>query len=180
MRTVYTVGHSTRTAGDFISLLKTFGIEQLADIRTIPRSRKNPQFESAALRETLQQQGLAYLHLPALGGLRHPRKDSVNTAWRNDSFRGYADYMQTPEFAAALDNLIELSSARTTAIMCAEAVPWRCHRLLVADALLVRGIRVLDILSATNSKEHQLTAWAHVDGTQVTYPQSANPRDNIS
>ncbi len=180
MKAIYTVGHSTRTADDFISLLKTFGVEQLADIRTIPRSRKNPQFESAALREALQRHGIAYIHLPALGGLRHPRKDSVNTAWRNESFRGYADYMQTPEFAVALDKLIELTAATTTVIMCAEAVPWRCHRSLVSDALLVRNIPVVDILNATNSKEHKLTAWAQVDGTRVTYPESANPRDNIN
>ena len=170
MNTVYTVGHSTRTAEEFAALVKTFEVEQLADIRTIPRSRKNPQFESAALRHTLQQQGIAYLHLPELGGLRHPRKDSLNTAWRNDSFRGYADYMQTSEFAAALDRLIGLSAMRITAIMCAEAVPWRCHRSLVADALLIRDIPVVDILSATNSKQHQLTAWARVDGLRITYP----------
>ncbi|MBV8867662.1 MAG: DUF488 domain-containing protein [Acidobacteriaceae bacterium] len=170
MNTVYTVGHSTRTAEEFAALVKTFEVEQLADTRTIPRSRKNPQFESAALRHTLQQQGIAYLHLPELGGLRHPRKDSLNTAWRNDSFRGYADYMQTSEFAAALDRLIGLSAMRITAIMCAEAVPWRCHRSLVADALLIRDIPVVDILSATNSKQHQLTAWARVDGLRITYP----------
>lgn len=170
MKTVYTVGHSTRSAEEFAALLKTFDVEQLADIRTIPRSRKNPQFESAALRDTLQQHGIAYVHLPGLGGLRHPGKDSVNTAWRNDSFRGYADYMQTSEFAAALDRLIELLAARTTAIMCAEAVPWRCHRSLVADALLVRDITVIDIMSATKSKEHTLTAWARVDGVRITYP----------
>jgi len=170
VNTVYTVGHSTRTAEEFAALVKTFEVEQLADTRTIPRSRKNPQFESAALRHTLQQQGIAYLHLPELGGLRHPRKDSLNTAWRNDSFRGYADYMQTSEFAAALDRLIGLSAMRITAIMCAEAVPWRCHRSLVADALLIRDIPVVDILSATNSKQHQLTAWARVDGLRITYP----------
>ena len=170
MNIVYTVGHSTRTAEEFAALVKTFEVEQLADTRTIPRSRKNPQFESAALRHTLQQQGIAYLHLPELGGLRHPRKDSLNTAWRNDSFRGYADYMQTSEFAAALDRLIGLSAMRITAIMCAEAVPWRCHRSLVADALLIRDIPVVDILSATNSKQHQLTAWARVDGLRITYP----------
>ncbi len=171
MNTVYTVGHSTRTAEEFAALLKTFGIEQLADIRTIPRSRKNPQFESAALRDVLHQHGIAYVHVPSLGGLRHPRKDSINTAWRNDSFRGYADYMQTPEFTAALNNLIELAAARTTAIMCAEAVPWRCHRSLVGDALLIRGIPVVDIMSPTSAKEHKLTAWAHVEGSRVTYPK---------
>ncbi len=179
MKAIYTVGHSTRTTEEFTALLKIFYIEQLADIRTIPRSRKNPQFESAALRGTLQQHGIGYLHLPALGGLRHPKKDSINTAWRNDSFRGYADYMQTPEFAAALTTLMELAAQSTTALMCAEAVPWRCHRSLVADALLVCGIPVLDILSATAAKEHKLTAWARVDGVRVTYPANANPRDTI-
>ena len=151
-------------------MLKAFEIELIADIRTIPRSRKNPQFESAVLRKTLAENRIAYVHLPALGGLRHPKKDSINSGWRNESFRGYADDMQTEEFAAAVENLIEAAAEKRTAIMCAEAVPWRCHRSLVGDALLVRQVSVIDILSETNSKEHKLTPFAVIAGRRVTYP----------
>lgn len=167
---VYTIGHSTRPLDDFIAILKNYAINLLVDIRTIPRSRRNPQYEQAALSKALRDQGIAYLHMRALGGLRHARKDSPNTAWKNDSFRGYADYMQTDEFAAAIDELVTLSKERTTVIMCAEAVPWRCHRSLVGDALLARGIEVVDILSGTSAKPHKLTSWARVEGTRITYP----------
>jgi uncharacterized protein (DUF488 family) len=168
---VFTVGHSTLPIGDFIALLQHYGIETLADIRTIPRSRRNPQFESTALAGSLRAAGISYVHMKALGGLRHPRADSPNKGWRNDSFRGYADYMQTPEFARALEELVALSSEKRTAIMCAEAVPWRCHRSLVSDALLVRGIPVIEILSPASSRPHKLTAFAQVDeDMRLTYP----------
>ena len=173
MRPVFTIGHSTRSAEEFLAILETFAIQLLVDIRTIPRSRKNPQFEAGTLRAFLAAKNIGYLHMAALGGLRHPRKDSINTAWKNDSFRGYADYMQTSEFAHGLEELIRRAAEKQTAIMCAEAVPWRCHRSLVADALLARGIEVIEILSATSSRPHMLTKWAEVDGTRVTYPARA-------
>lgn len=167
---IFTVGHSTLPIEDFAALLETYGIARLADIRTVPRSRHNPQFNGDALGEALRGHGIDYVGMPVLGGLRHPRKDSPNGGWRNDSFRGYADYMQTAEFARGLDALMTLGRARRTAIMCAEAVPWRCHRSLVADALGVRGIPVVEILSATSWRDHKLTAFAHVEGMTVTYP----------
>ena len=168
---IFTVGHSTRTAEEFIALLRAHAIEQLVDVRTIPRSRHNPQFAGDALSRSLHDAGIRYQHIKALGGLRHARRDSVNTGWRNTSFRGYADYMQTPEFEHALDDLIALARERRTAIMCAEAVPWRCHRSLIADALLVRGIDPEEIASGTSARRHTLTSFAHVDGTRITYPQ---------
>lgn len=167
---VLTVGHSTRSIEDFINLLKSHGVTMLADVRTVPRSRHNPQFNSIDLQESLRAEGIGYVHMPALGGLRHPRPDSPNGAWRNESFRGYADYMQTPEFEQALSNLIDLAEQERVAIMCAEAVPWRCHRSLIGDALSVRGIEVEDIMSPTRLDEHILTPWAHVEGTRVSYP----------
>lgn len=167
---VYTIGHSTRPIDEFIDLLKRNGVELLADIRTIPKSRRNPQYWQDALEASLGKAGIAYAYLPGLGGRRRASKDSVNTAWRNASFRGYADHMQTDEFAQELERLLELSRKRMTAIMCAEAVPWRCHRRLVADALLVRGYTVLEIISGGTPREHELTPFAVVDGTRVTYP----------
>lgn len=168
--TIFTIGHSTRPISEFIELLRTHGVTQVLDIRTIPKSRRNPQFNSDALAGSLRAAHIRYVHLKDLGGLRHPRSDSVNLGWRNDSFRGYADYMQTPEFAAALDHATALARERPTALMCAEAVPWRCHRSLVADALLVRGLRVLEIISPAEPKEHALTRFACVRGEQITYP----------
>jgi uncharacterized protein (DUF488 family) len=167
---VYTIGHSSRPIDEFIDLLRRNGVTLLADIRTIPKSRHNPQYWQDALRESIAGAGIAYTYLPGLGGRRRAAKDSVNIAWRNASFRGYADHMQSEEFAAALSSLIALSQEHVTAIMCAEAVPWRCHRSLVGDALVVRGINVIDIMSATSNRPHTLTAWAHVDGTTITYP----------
>jgi uncharacterized protein (DUF488 family) len=167
---VFTVGHSTLPIERFIALLKTYGIACLADIRTVPWSRRNPQFNADALGQTLAAHTIEYVPLAALGGLRHARKDSPNTGWRNDSFRGYADYMQTQGFSNGLEQLIAMSHAKRTAIMCAEAVPWRCHRSLVADALLVRGIPVIEILSETSRRDHTLTPFAHVEGTRITYP----------
>jgi uncharacterized protein (DUF488 family) len=167
---VFTLGHSTLPIASFIALLQTYGIECLIDIRSIPRSRHNPQFNDAALAVSLTLAALEYVHMPALGGLRHPRKDSPNTGWRNGSFRGYADYMQTAAFQAALETLIGMRCKKRPAIMCAEAVPWRCHRSLVADALEVRGVPVVEILSQTSYRMHKLTSFARVEGVRITYP----------
>jgi len=167
---IFTIGHSTRPKEEFIGLLQAHGVELLIDIRTVPRSRRNPQFNREALPEPLADAGIGYLHMPSLGGLRHARPDSPNAAWQNASFRGYADYMQTPEFTAAIEELIQLGSDKQTAIMCAEAVPWRCHRSLVGDALMARGIAVEDIMSATRRQAHKLTPFARVEGTRVWYP----------
>jgi uncharacterized protein (DUF488 family) len=175
--TIFTVGHSTHPIGDFVALLQSHGVSQIIDIRTIPKSRRNPQFNSGALAASLRDAGIAYVHVKALGGLRHPKPDSINLAWRNAGFRGYADYMQTPEFAAALERAIELARQRPTALMCAEAVPWRCHRSLVSDALVARGIRVLEIISAAQPKEHELTSFAHVRGHQITYPARSGAQE---
>jgi len=169
-RTVYTIGHSTRSIDAFLALLRAHGVDTLVDIRTVPRSRRHPQFEQRRLAQSLAGAGIEYRHAASLGGLRRPAEHSVNTAWRNDSFRGFADYMQTQEFGDAVDALAELAAERKLAIMCAEAVPWRCHRSLVGDALLVRGVDVIDIISETSVRKHNLTPFAHVDGTQVTYP----------
>jgi uncharacterized protein (DUF488 family) len=168
--TIFTVGHSTLAIERFIALLRTYGIECLADIRTVPRSRHNPQFNADSLGRALRANGIEYAQLAALGGLRHPRKDSPNTGWRNEGFRGYADYMQTQAFAGGLDQLIGISRNQRVAIMCAEAVPWRCHRSLVGDALAVRGIPVIEILSEASYRVHKLTPFAHVEGTSITYP----------
>jgi uncharacterized protein (DUF488 family) len=164
-----TIGHSTLAIGDFLELLAAHGVEQIADVRTIPKSRRNPQYNIDQVAQALGLAKIKYVHLPGLGGLRHPRKDSINTAWQNVSFRGYADYMQTPEFEKSLVQLIALSERRT-AIMCAEAVPWRCHRSLIADALSARGIEVEHILSATKRMPHSYTSFARVEGHKVTYP----------
>jgi uncharacterized protein (DUF488 family) len=167
---IFTVGHSTHPIDAFIDMLAAHGVRQLADVRTIPKSRHNPQFNSDALAAELARRGIAYRHLPGLGGLRHPRKDSINTGWKNASFRGYADHMQTPQFTESLRELIEFAAESPTVIMCAESVPWRCHRALIADALLARGILVEDILSRTNRKPHALTPFAKIGGETVTYP----------
>lgn len=167
---IYTIGHSTRTLDDFVTTLRAFNISVLVDIRTIPRSRHNPQFEGAALRAALRSCRIRYTHVARLGGLRRARKDSPNTAWRNASFRGYADYMLTADFASGLAELQALTEKGTVAIMCAEAVPWRCHRSLVADALTARGARVEHITGTAHANPHRLTAFAHVNGTRVTYP----------
>lgn len=168
--TIFTIGHSTRPIDEFIELLRANGVTQLIDIRTIPKSRHNPQFNTDALAASLRAAHILYVHLKELGGLRHAKPDSVNLGWRNASFRGFADYMQTPEFETALDRVIGLAEERPTTLMCAEAVPWRCHRSLVADALTVRKIRVLEIVGAAQPKEHTLTPFARVRGTRITYP----------
>ncbi|MFO7286425.1 MAG: DUF488 domain-containing protein [Gammaproteobacteria bacterium] len=176
-RTVHTIGHSTRTIDAFLALLRAHGIDTLLDIRTVPRSRRHPQFERRRLAHSLADVGIEYRHVASLGGLRRPAKSSVNTAWRNESFRGFADYMQTKEFNDAVDALAELAAERKAAIMCAEAVPWRCHRSLVGDALLVRGVDVVDIISETSVRKHNLTPFARVEGTRITYPE---PSPNVT
>ena len=167
---VLTIGHSTRTLGEFIALLEAHGVSLIVDVRTVPRSRHNPQFNKDALPGSLRKAGIGYVHLPGLGGLRHARTDSLNLGWQNASFRGYADYMQTPEFEEQIENLIQLVKEHRLALMCAEAVPWRCHRSLIGDALTVRGIRTEDIMSLTQRRLHTLTPFALVRGTNVTYP----------
>jgi uncharacterized protein (DUF488 family) len=167
---VLTIGHSTRTLEEFICLLQAHGARRVVDVRTVPRSLRNPQFNKTSLPESLKKAGLGYVHMPGLGGLRHAARDSINTGWRNASFRGYADYMQTPEFDKSLEKLIQLANQDRIALMCAEAVPWRCHRSLIADALLVRGIRTEDIMSPTRRQVHTLTPFAKVRRTTITYP----------
>jgi uncharacterized protein (DUF488 family) len=169
-RTVLTIGHSTRSIESFIEMLRAHGVKRVVDVRTIARSRTNPQFNREDLAQSLAEASIGYTHAAELGGLRHDRKDSLNTGWRNASFRGYADYMQTPEFEAAIESLIEAARREQVTIMCAEAVPWRCHRSLIGDALKVRGFDVEDIMSATRTQPHELTSFAKVEGTQVTYP----------
>lgn len=167
---VHTVGHSTRSLEELVEILRAFEIEVLVDIRTIPRSRRHPQFESGALASAMRSRGLEYVHVPELGGLRRARKDTPNTGWRNASFRGYADHMETAEFERGLATVHALATRKRIALMCAEAVPWRCHRSLVADALTARGAHVEHITGATRSAPHRMTAFAVVDGTRVTYP----------
>ena len=167
---VFTIGHSTRSIEELLALLHAHGVEWLLDVRTVPRSRHNPQFNRDTLPESLRQAGIAYRHMPELGGLRHARSDSVNMGWRNTSFRGYADYMQTSEFEAGIETLIATATHEPCVLMCAEAVPWRCHRSLIADALVVRGIPVKHILSVTRANPHILTPFANVHGTHITYP----------
>jgi uncharacterized protein (DUF488 family) len=168
--TILTVGHSTHTIEDFEAMLQAHGVEQLVDVRSMPKSRRVPQFNKESLREELPARGIAYVHLKSLGGLRHTTKVSINTGWRNASFRGYADYMATPEFRQGIARLLELASEKRTAIMCAEAVPWRCHRSLIGDALLVRGVKVEDIMNVKTGKRHELTPFARVQGVEITYP----------
>ena len=168
--TIFTIGHSTHPIEEFIGILKTYDVKILVDIRTIPRSRHNPQFSQEYLTQALGSDGIAYRYMKDLGGLRHTKSDSQNMGWRNKSFRGYADYMQTMEFEHAVKKLIALGKTSRTAIMCAEAVPWRCHRSLVGDALLVRHMHVQDIMSAHKSSPHKLTKFAQVKGKQILYP----------
>ncbi len=167
---IFTIGHSTHPIDAFIEMLNAFQVELVVDVRTIPNSRHNPQFNEDALANSLAEHGIEYCRIEALGGLRPTSKESINTGWRNASFRGYADYMQTPEFVRGVEKLTELASQKVTVIMCAEAVPWRCHRSLIGDALLVRNVAVEDIMSSTSSREHKLTSFAKVDGLSVTYP----------
>jgi uncharacterized protein (DUF488 family) len=167
---LFTIGHSTRSAAEFISILKAHGVGSLVDVRRFPGSRRVPQFNADALGPELTSQGIDYTPLPILGGRRKPKADSINTGWRNASFRGYADYMQTPDFEQGLEQLIEIASRKPAAIMCAEAVPWRCHRSLIGDAMIVRGWQVIDLMNERSAKPHKLTDFASVDGTRLTYP----------
>jgi uncharacterized protein (DUF488 family) len=168
--TVFTIGHSTRTVEEFLELLKAYAVTLLLDVRTVPHSRHNPQFNKENLPNTLKPQGVKYIHMPDIGGLRHPTRDSINLAWKNSSFRGYADFMQTKEFTDNLLKLIALAKENCLAIMCAEALPWRCHRNLISDALVVRHIRVEHIISKDSTINHQLNDTAHVEGVKITYP----------
>ena len=165
-----TIGHSTRSLDDFIDLLKTHRVEKIIDVRTVPWSRHNPQFNFGILPETLKSARIGYKHMPGLGGLRHPLRDSPNMRWRNSSFRGFADYMLTEEFEKNLEELIGFMPRKRICLMCAEAVPWRCHRSLIADALQVRSIPVGHIMSKSQPQPHRLTPFARVDGIRITYP----------
>ena len=171
---ICTIGHSTRPIDIFVDLLRSNDIVRVLDVRTVPRSRHNPQFNLDALPTSLDAAGIAYTHLLGLGGLRHVRADSSNLGWHNLSFRSYADYMQTPEFNENVERLAQLAATERCVLMCAEAVPWRCHRSMIGDALLIRGIRVEDIIGPKERKPHVLTAFARVEGTQITYPAPAD------
>jgi uncharacterized protein (DUF488 family) len=170
--TIYTIGHSTRSLEELVALLEKNSVALLADVRTAPGSRRLPHFGKAVLERELPARGIAYVHLPDLGGLRKPRAGSVNAGWRNLSFRGYADYMQTEEFRAALDALVRSAADQRTALMCAEAVPWRCHRSLISDALVVKGFEVLHITGPGRPQPHSLTSFAQVEDGRLTYPDT--------
>ena len=177
---VLTVGHSTRPLAEFIALLKAHSVARLIDVRTVPRSRHNPQFDRETLPAALAANGIGYEHVAGLGGFRRTHSGSLNTGWRNVSFRGFADYMQTPEFSAHLAGLIEQAMRERIVLMCAEAVPWRCHRSLIADALMVHGIRVEEIINGTRRQVHALTPFARVSGTVITYSPEASPSQSDS
>jgi uncharacterized protein (DUF488 family) len=168
---IFTIGHSNRPIEEFVEALKAYKLKLVVDIRTIPKSRHNPQFGRERLAKTLAKQGIEYVHMTGLGGLRHTTEASVNKAWRNASFRGYADYMQTDEFKKSVRRLIARSKRKRLVIMCAEAVPWRCHRSLVGDALLAHGFQAEDIFTKTSHRPHRLTPFAKVRGESVTYPK---------
>jgi uncharacterized protein (DUF488 family) len=167
---IFTVGHSTRTLQEFLEILRAHGVTLVVDVRSVPRSWHNPQFNKETLPAALKAEGISYIHMPDIGGLQRPNRDSVNTAWRNKSFRGYADYMQTKGFTEQLLNLMAIARKEYVAIMCAEALPWRCHRSLIADALVVRNVKVEHIIGKDSVIRHELTEWAHVEGTKITYP----------
>ncbi len=168
---VFSIGHSTRSLDEFLELIEQFRIQLLLDIRTIPKSRRVSQFNADSLERALQNHGVGYRHLKQLGGLRRPIHDSPNTGWRNLSFRGFADYMQTAEFKKGLSEVLDLAAEKKVALMCAEAVPWRCHRSLISDSLLVRGIEVIHIISAKSVRLHELTPFAMIKGDRITYPR---------
>jgi len=172
---VLTIGHSTRPIDEFIKLLSAHSVTQLVDVRTVPKSRHNPQFNSDALPASLASAGIGYGHASGLGGFRPTSADSPNVGWRNLSFRGYADYMQGADFADNLFALIELARSDRVALMCAEALPWRCHRSLIADALLVHGVASCEIVSTKLLQPHRLTSFAEVRGVAITYPASDTP-----
>lgn len=170
---VFTIGHSTRSFDELLHMLEAHGVLRLADVRSFPRSRRNPQFNADVLEQSLAAAGIDYASMKELGGRRHPRKDTPNNGWHNESFRGYADYMLTEPFEQGLERLLELAAEKSTAIMCAESVPWRCHRSLIADALLVRDIAVEHIMTSSHCNPHRLTPFARSDGTRLTYPAPA-------
>ncbi len=166
---VLTVGHSNRTLEDFLALLQAHGVEKVIDVRRFPSSRRHPHFNGPALSAALAAVGIGYRHIPELGGRRTPRPDSVHTAWKTPGFRGYADHMETPAFRAALETVLAEAAQARIALMCAEALPWRCHRRLIADALVVRGIQVEHIRDLQRRERHRLTLWARVEGTRLIY-----------
>lgn len=172
---VMTIGHSNRPLETFLQLLKAHGVKQVIDVRTIPRSRHNPQFNRDTLPGELRANKILYRHMPGLGGLRKPQCDSANGAWKNSAFRGFADYMQTKEFTVSLARLMKLAAAKQVALMCAEAVPWRCHRSLIADALALHGVQVEHIITGTFRRTHQITPFARVAGKHITYPPESAP-----
>jgi uncharacterized protein (DUF488 family) len=176
---VFTIGHSTHPLDEFVGLLRAHGVTRVVDVRTVPRSFHNPQFNKTSLPRSFKRAGLGYVHMPGLGGLRHAKRDSINMGWRNASFRGYADYMQTAAFEESLNKLIQLANQDRIALMCAEAVPWRCHRSLIADALLIRGIRTEDIMTSSRSPVHTLTPFAEVRGALLTYPAEGSQDTQI-
>jgi len=167
---IFTIGHSTRPINDFIDLLKQNNINMIVDVRSIPYSKFNPQYNKQQLEDALEQSGIKYLHMEGLGGFRNPVKNSVNEGWKNKRFRGYADYMQTKAFRDNLNVLIDLAGMNTVAIMCSEAVPWRCHRSLISDALTIRNIPVYDIINKNKISQHKLTNFAVVKNKKITYP----------
>jgi uncharacterized protein (DUF488 family) len=178
---IFSIGHSTRPLAQFIALLRAYSIHTLVDIRSIPRSRRNPQYDQVALQQAVQAAGLVYKHLTALGGHRRTREDSPNAGWLNAAFRGYADYMQTEAFEQGLRELVEVNRvAGPIAMMCSEAVPWRCHRSMVADALVARGTSVLHILGPSRARPHCLNPMARIEGAALSYPEATIPRDNAS
>jgi len=170
MEVIYTIGHSTRPVSEFVDILKYYGISLLVDIRTVPRSRHMPDYNLDTLPAILKKEGIGHKYMASLGGLRKPKADSVNGGWRNKSFRGYADYMQTDDFRAGVEELMQDAKEETVAIMCAEAVPWRCHRSLVGDALIVRGVKVMDIFDQKTLKPETITSFAKVEDKSITYP----------
>ncbi len=167
---VFTIGHSVRGIEDLTNILTGYEVKKVVDVRTVPRSAHNPQFNKETLPHDLSGAGISYLHMPGLGGLRHPLKDSLNAGWRNASFRGFADYMQSKEFRENIDKLIDIAEMERIVLMCAESVPWRCHRSLIADALQVQGIQVKHIMGLKSCNDHMLTLWIKVRGAQITYP----------
>ena len=167
---VLTIGHSTRTLEEFVQLLEVYGVTLLVDVRTVPRSRHNPQFNKETFPTTLKHYGVKYIHMPEIGGLRHPKHESINLAWKNSGFRGYADYMQTKEFTDNLLKIIALARENRLVLMCAEALPWRCHRNLISDALVIRHVKVEHVISKDSIINHELNEMAHVEGTKITYP----------
>jgi uncharacterized protein (DUF488 family) len=169
-QTIWTIGHSNRPLAEFLHLLQAHGTTLVVDVRKMPGSRRHPQFGRDTLPQSLRDAGIGYVHLPGLGGLRRRRPDSPNAGWENASFQGYADYMLTPEFERSLAELLERATGERAVLMCAEAVPWRCHRSLIADALVVRGVDVEHILSPTRTQRHALRPWARAEGTRLTYP----------